>query len=195
MTTQNFSFEPTSNNRNIMTNPSLFNLPKPMTSSASDGNSSQPSVSIESQLSSMTNPSLLKIVQPTTSSATLGKTTQRSVSTESNLSSGTLGWNINLQSTYDRMKIIRSNFVRLDVLARKPDITIHQLRAAIILSTAPNVDLTRDVTEFLEVINQQQIHRTIRQKYKKEKEDNQQIRTQSFNTIYDHTYSLNRENQ
>ena len=93
------------------------------------------------------------------------------------------------------MKIIRSNFVRLDVLARKPDITAHQLRAAIILSTAPNVDLTRDVTEFLEVINQQQIHKTIRKKYKKEKEDNQQIRTQSFNTIYDHTYSLNRENQ
>ena len=54
----------------------------------------------------------------------------------------------------------------LDVMARKKDTTLSQLKGAIISNGANTTDLARDVTEFIEVLNQKQIRKFKRKAYK-----------------------------
>ena len=79
--------------------------------------------------------------------------------------------NVSLQSAYNRMIRIRNAFMRLDLMARKNDITLNHLKWGIISNGSNTTDLTRDVTEFLEVLNQKQIHKIKRKRYIMEKKN------------------------
>ena len=74
--------------------------------------------------------------------------------------------NVSLQCAYNRMIKIKNTFMALDVMARKKDTTLTQLKWAIILNGSNTTDLTRDVTEFIEVLNQKQIRKFKRKAYK-----------------------------
>ena len=65
----------------------------------------------------------------------------------------TLGANINLETVYQHMMIIRRSIINLDTMTRRKEIQPQQLKMAIILSTAGLLDKIRSVTEFLEVTN------------------------------------------
>ena len=74
--------------------------------------------------------------------------------------------NVSLQCAYNRMVRIKNTFMALDVMARKKDTTLAQLKWAIISNGANTTDLARDVTEFIEVLNQKQIRKFKRKAYK-----------------------------
>ena len=82
---------------------------------------------------------------------------QSTLTVNNDLPSNTLGSNINLQTAYNRMTSIRSYTLQLDLLARNNDITVYQLVLSILFSSAATIDMMRDVTEFLEVLNQKVI--------------------------------------
>ena len=54
------------------------------------------------------------------------------------------------------MTTIRSHVMQLGLLPRNKDVTADELKWSILLSSAPTIDIMRDVTEFLEVLYQNQ---------------------------------------
>lgn len=82
--------------------------------------------------------------------------------------------NVSLQAAYNRTIRIRNRLMRLDLLARKPDVTLQSLRWAIIGTGSDTTNLTRDITEFLEVLNQKQIQKMKRKKYMMKKKNKEQ---------------------
>ena len=81
-------------------------------------------------------------------------------------------YNVNLQSAYNRMIRIKHRFMKLEALARKPDVNLHRLRWAIIATGSDTTDLIRDTTEFLEIMNQKKIQKVKRKEYKTKKKSN-----------------------
>ena len=69
----------------------------------------------------------------------------------------TLGANISLETVYNRMTLLKNHTMQLDLLAKSKDVTIHQLQLAILFSSVASVELIRDVTVFLEVLNQKML--------------------------------------
>ena len=67
--------------------------------------------------------------------------------------SETLGTDIDIQSAYKYMMGIRTLIIKLDLLARRKGVHVHQLRVAMLLSMSPLRDRIRSVTEYLEIRN------------------------------------------
>ena len=78
----------------------------------------------------------------------------------------TLGKNINAASVYNSIADIKNALNKVYNLARKKDVQLPQLRAAIFLLMAPVNDRVRSITTFLEIYNLQQQFKTKRRKYK-----------------------------
>ena len=78
----------------------------------------------------------------------------------------TLGNNINAVSVYTNIVDIKNALNKIYNLARKKDIQLSQLRAAILLLMAPVNDRVRSVITFLEIYNLKQQFKTKRRKYK-----------------------------
>ena len=55
------------------------------------------------------------------------------------------------------MTLLKNHTIQLDLLAKSKDVTIHQLQLAILFSRVASVELIRDVTVFLEVLNQKML--------------------------------------
>ena len=69
----------------------------------------------------------------------------------------TLGANISLETVYNRMTLLKNHTMQLDLLAKSKDVTINQLQLAILFSSVASVEIIRDVTVFLEVLNQKML--------------------------------------
>ena len=78
----------------------------------------------------------------------------------------TLGNNINAASVYNNIADIKNGLNKIYNLARKKDVQLPQLRAAILLLMAPVNDRVRSITTFLEIYNLKQQFKTKRRKYK-----------------------------
>ena len=78
----------------------------------------------------------------------------------------TLGNNINAASVYNNIADIKNALNKIYNLARKKDVQLAQLRAAILLFMAPVNDRVRSITTFLEIYNLKQQFKTKRRKYK-----------------------------
>ena len=78
----------------------------------------------------------------------------------------TLGKNINAASVYNSIADIKNALNKVYNLARKKDVQLPQLRAAIFLLMAPVDDRVRSITTFLEIYNLKQQFKTKRRKYK-----------------------------
>ena len=78
----------------------------------------------------------------------------------------TLGKNINAASVYNSIADIKNALNKIYNLARKKDVQLPQLRAAILLLMAPVNDRVRSITTFLEIYNLKQQFKTKRRKYK-----------------------------
>ena len=78
----------------------------------------------------------------------------------------TLGKNINATSVYNNIADIKNALNKVYNLARKKDVQLPQLRAAILLLMAPVNDRVRSITTFLEIYNLKQQFKTKRRKYK-----------------------------
>ena len=78
----------------------------------------------------------------------------------------TLGKNINAASVYNSIADIKNALNKVYNLARKKDVQLPQLRAAIFLLMAPVNDRVRSITTFLEIYNLKQQFKTKRRKYK-----------------------------
>ena len=78
----------------------------------------------------------------------------------------TLGKNINAASVYNSIADIKNALNKVYNLARKKDVQLPQLRAAILLLMAPVNDRVRSITTFLEIYNLKQQFKTKRRKYK-----------------------------
>ena len=78
----------------------------------------------------------------------------------------TLGNNINAVSVYTNIVDIKNALNKIYNLARKKDVQLAQLRAAILLLMAPVNDRVRSIITFLENYNLKQQFKTKRRKYK-----------------------------
>ena len=78
----------------------------------------------------------------------------------------TLGNNINAVSVYTNIVDIKNALNKIYNLARKKDVQLAQLRAAILLLMAPLNDRVRSIITFLEIYNLKQQFKTKRRKYK-----------------------------
>ena len=78
----------------------------------------------------------------------------------------TLGNNTNAASVYTNIVDIKNALNKIYNLARKKDVQLAQLRAAILLFMAPVNDRVRSITTFLEIYNLKQQFKTKRRKYK-----------------------------
>ena len=85
---------------------------------------------------------------------------------ESSIRLETLGKNINAASVYNNIADIKNALNKIYNLARKKDVQLPQLRAAILLLMAPVNDRVRSITTFLEIYNLKQQFKTKRRKYK-----------------------------
>ena len=78
----------------------------------------------------------------------------------------TLGKNIDAASVYNNIADIKNALNKIYNLARKKDVQLPQLRAAILLLMAPVNDRVRSITTFLEIYNLKQQFKIKRRKYK-----------------------------
>ena len=78
----------------------------------------------------------------------------------------TLGNNTNAASVYTNIVDIKNALNKIYNLARKKDVQLAQLRAAILLLMAPVNDRVRSIITFLEIYNLKQQFKTKRRKYK-----------------------------
>ena len=78
----------------------------------------------------------------------------------------TLDNNINVASVYSNVADIKNGLNKIYDLARKKDIQLPQLRAAILLLMAPVNDRVRSITTFLEIYNLKQHFKAKRRNYK-----------------------------
>ena len=110
---------------------------------------------------------LVSAINNQTSTIGSESNTQPSTSTENHLRSNSLGSNINLKTTYDCIKAIRSSMLQLCLLTKRRDVSLTILKWAIHTSKETIFDLARDATVYLEILNQKQIHKIKRKKYTK----------------------------
>ena len=115
---------------------------------------------------------LLSAINNKTPTIDSGSNIQPSTSTENHLRSNSLGSNINLKTSYDCIKAIRSSMLQLCLLIKRRDVSLAILKWAIQTSKGTIFDLARDATVYLEILNQKQIHKIKRKKYMKKLQEN-----------------------
>ena len=83
----------------------------------------------------------------------------------------TLGADISLKTAYNRLKIVQRHIIRMDMMAKSksPLVDTNRMKWAILTTTAPIMYILRDLGEFMEILNQQQIQKEKRKKYRNKK--------------------------
>ena len=83
----------------------------------------------------------------------------------------TLGADISLKTAYNHLKIVQRHIIRMDMMAKSksPLIDTNRMKWAILTTTAPIMYILRDLGEFMEILNQQQIQKEKRKKYRNKK--------------------------
>ena len=83
----------------------------------------------------------------------------------------TLGADISLKTAYNRLKIVQRHIIRMDMMAKSkpPLMDAYRVKWAILTTTAPVMYSLRDLGEFMEILNQQQIQKEKRKKYNNKK--------------------------
>ena len=83
----------------------------------------------------------------------------------------TLGADISLKTAYNRLKIVQRHIIRMDMMAKSesPLMDANRVKWAILTTPAPVMYLLRDLGEFMEILNQQQIQKEKRKKYRNKK--------------------------
>ena len=73
----------------------------------------------------------------------------------------TLGADISLKTAYNRLKIVQRHIIRMDMMAKLDSrlIDANRVKWAILTTTAPVMYILRDLGEFMEILNQQQIQK------------------------------------
>ena len=92
----------------------------------------------------------------------------------------TLGADVSLKTAYKRLKIVQRHIIRMDMMAKSksPLIDANRMKWAILTTTAPVMNILRDLGEFMEILNQQQIQKEKRKQYRKEKKALRQQQTE-----------------
>ena len=83
----------------------------------------------------------------------------------------TLGADVSLKTVYNRLKIVQRHIIRMDMMAKSksPLVDTNRMKWAILTTTAPIMYILRDLGEFMEILNQQQIQKEKRKKYRNKK--------------------------
>ena len=83
----------------------------------------------------------------------------------------TLGADISLKTAYNRLKIVQRRIIRMGVMtkSKSPLMDANSVKWAILPTTAPVMYILRDLGEFVEILNQQQIQKEERKKYRNKK--------------------------
>ena len=83
----------------------------------------------------------------------------------------TLRADISPKTAYNRLKIVQRHIIRMDMMAKSksPLIDTNRMKWAILTTTAPIMYILRDLGEFIEILNQQQIQKEKRKKYRNKK--------------------------
>ena len=83
----------------------------------------------------------------------------------------TLGADISLKTAYNRLKIVQRHIIRMDMMAKSksPLMDANRVSWAILTTTAPVMYILRDLGEFIALLNQQQLQKEKRKKYRNKK--------------------------
>lgn len=80
--------------------------------------------------------------------------------------SETLGTDMNIQNAYKYLMEVKSLIIKLDLLARRKDVHVHQLRGTMLLSMSPLIDRIRGVSAYLEIRNLKHQFKMEKKKYR-----------------------------
>ena len=70
-----------------------------------------------------------------------------------------------------KVAILHTYLRRIHLQACRSDVSHHQLKMGIIMNSSAVIDLTRDLGEFLEILNQKQIQKEKRREFKLKKKE------------------------
>ena len=82
-----------------------------------------------------------------------------------------LGANVSLKPAYNRLKLVQRHMIRMDMIAKSksPLIDANRMKWVILTTTAPVMYILKDLGEFLEILNQQQVQKEKRKQYRNKK--------------------------
>ena len=83
----------------------------------------------------------------------------------------TLGADISLKTAYNRLKIVQRHIIRMDMMAKSksPLIDANKMKWVVLTTTAPVMYILKDLGEFLEILNQQQVQKEKRKQHRDKK--------------------------
>ena len=83
----------------------------------------------------------------------------------------TLGADVSLKTAYNRLKLVQRHMIRMDMIAKSksPLIDANRMKWVILTTTAPVMYILKDLGEFLEILNQQQVQKEKRKQYRNKK--------------------------
>ena len=92
----------------------------------------------------------------------------------------TLGADISLKTAYNRLKLVQRHMIRMDMIAKSksPLIDANRMKWVILTTTAPVMYILKDLGEFLEILNQQQVQKEKRKQYRNKKKALRQQQTE-----------------
>ena len=92
----------------------------------------------------------------------------------------TLGADVSLKTAYNRLKIVQRHIIRMDMLAKSksPLIDANRMKWAVLTTTAPVMYILKDLGEFMEILNQQQVQKEKRKQYRNKKRALRQQQTE-----------------
>ena len=83
----------------------------------------------------------------------------------------TLGADVSLKTAYNCLKLVQRHIIRMDMIAKSksPLIDANRMKWVILTTTAPVMYILKDLCEFLEILNQQQVQKENRKQYRNKK--------------------------
>ena len=88
----------------------------------------------------------------------------------------TLGADVSLKTAYNRLKLVQRHMIRMDMIAKSksPLIDANRMKWVVLKTTAPVMYILKDLGEFFEILNQQQVQKKRKQHRNKKNTPRQQ---------------------
>ena len=92
----------------------------------------------------------------------------------------TLGADVSLKTAYNRLKLVQRHMIRMDMIAKSksPLIDANRMKWVVLTTTAPVMYILKDLGEFLEILNQQQVQKEKRKQHRNKKKTLRQQQTE-----------------
>ena len=93
----------------------------------------------------------------------------------------TLGADVSLKTAYNRLKLVQRHMIRMDMIAKSksPLIDANRMKWVVLTTTAPVMYILKDLGEFLEILNQQQVQKEKRKQHRNKKKALRQRQTKA----------------